>query len=256
VTGFSCVDRAVDPGALVLFLEHTASAETGMKHYALAAHALRRPVGPILDVGCGAGHDLELFASHGLSAVGVDPSAVMAAAAKTRTAQWGTRVVRAAGEALPFARDAFAGCRIERVLMHVDDPRAVLAETLRCVRPGGLATVLETDWTRLTVASNVLPHSAAWLSGVKHPDAGARLWDLLEDADCDVLDRIEELSVWRSVARLEFAAGFPGAVDRAVAAGRVDGDRAARWVTEQRARGASGTFRATLPKVQLIATKR
>jgi SAM-dependent methyltransferase len=256
VAGFSSVDRSLDPAALVSFLDYAAWGEAGMKHYALAAHALREPDGPILDVGCGAGHDLALFAAHGLRAVGVDPSAVMVAAARTRTVRWGTRVVRAAGEGLPFGRDAFAGARVERVLMHVDDPIAVLTETLRCVRPGGLVTAFETDWTRLTVASAVLPAGAAWLSGVKHPEAGAHLWRLLEDTGCDVHDRVEELSVWRSLARLERAVGFPEAVDRAVAAGRVDGDRAARWVTEQRAREATGSFRATVPKVQLIATKR
>jgi SAM-dependent methyltransferase len=189
VSGFSSVDDSPDPAALVRFLDEAARAESGMKRYAVAAHVLRRPAGPILDVGCGAGHDLVLFAAEGLRVVGVDPSAVMVDAARTRTAGAGASVVRAVGEALPFAGDSFSGCRIERVLMHVADPLVVLAEVLRCVVSGGLVTVFEPNWASFRVRSEVLSERATWLTFVKHPDVGARLWELLDDLGCDVLDR-------------------------------------------------------------------
>lgn len=256
MSGFSSVDDAADPEGLLRFLDAAALAESGMKHYAVAAHALRRPARRILDIGCGAGHDLVLFAAAGLGVVGVDPSAVMVEAARGRAANAGTPVVRAAGERLPFGGETFSGCRIERVLMHVDDPSVVLAEALRCVEPGGLVTVFEPDWGSFAVRSDVLPERATWITSVKHPDVGARLWELLENLGCDVLDRVEELSVWRSLATLERVAGFPAAVDRAVAAGRVDRTDADRWVGEQRQREAAGQFYALMPKIQLIATKR
>jgi SAM-dependent methyltransferase len=256
VSGFSSVDDAADPDGLVRFLDAVSLAESGMKHYAVAAHALRRPSRPILDLGCGAGHDLALFAAAGLGVVGVDPSAVMVEAARGRTATAGTPVVRATGERLPFGGPVFSGCRIERVLMHVDDPSVVLTEALRCVEPGGLVTVFEPDWGSFSVRSDVLPERATWITSAKHPDIGARLWELLESLGCDVLDRVEELSVWRSIAKLERVAGFPGAVDRAVAAGRVDRGDADRWVREQRQRETVGQFYALMPKVQVIATKR
>jgi len=227
-----------------------------MKQYAVAAHALRRPRGPILDVGCGAGHDLVLFATAALGIVGVDPSAVMLDAARARTATFATPLVRSAGEALPFRDEAFSGCRIERVLMHVDGPSIVLGEALRCVEAGGLVTVCEPDWASLRVSSEVLSDDAGWLTSAKHPDVGARLWEMLEEQGCDVLDRVEELSVWRSLARLERVAGFPAAVDRAVAGGRVGRTDADRWVEEQRQREATGQFYALMPKIQIIATKR
>ena len=185
-----------------------------------------------------------------------DPSAVMVEAARTRTADVATPVVRAVGESLPFRGEAFSGCRIERVLMHVDDPSVVLAEALRCIEPGGLVTVFEPDWGSFVVRSDVLPERATWITSVKHPDVGARLWDLLEDLGCDVLDRVEELSVWRSLATLERVAGFPAAVERAVAAGRVDRGDADRCVGEQRQREAIGQFYALIPKIQFIAMKR
>jgi len=256
VSKFASVDDSPDPAALVAFLDFTARTASGMKQYAVAVHALRRPSGPILDVGCGAGHDLALFAGAGMRVVGVDPSAVMVATARGRVAHADASVVRAAGEALPFASEVFAGCRIERVLIHVDDPYLVADEVLRCVASGGLVSVYEPNWVGLRVRSQVLAERAAWLGSVKHPDLGARLWDLLDDLGCDVLDRVEELSVWRSLATLELVAGLPASLDRAVEAGRVDRGDADRWITEQRQRDAAGEFYALMPKVQVIATKR
>jgi ubiquinone/menaquinone biosynthesis C-methylase UbiE len=55
------------------------------------------------------------------------------------------------GEQLPFRAESFSGCRIERVLMHVAEPAVVVAETLRCLEPGGLVTVFEPDWQSLVV---------------------------------------------------------------------------------------------------------
>jgi len=255
VSEFSWVDGSEQPAALLQYLDHAAAAEAGMKQYAVAAHALRRPAGPILDVGCGAGHDLALLHAAGLAPIGVDPSEVMLTAARERVGS-ARPIVRAAGEALPFADGSVAGCRIERVLIHVVDPLAVLAEAVRCVTAGGLVTVLEPDWGSFVVRSDTLPERATWISSVRHPAIGARLWDLLEQAGCDVLDRVEELSVWRSVTRLAQVAGFPMSVERAVAAGRVDAGDARRWIDEQRRRDDAGEFYALLPKVQVVAQKR
>src|SRR5262245_41395275 len=165
-----------------------------MKHYAAGAHALRAPEAPILDLGCGAGHDLGLLAAAGLGVVGVDPSAVMVAAARRRLAERARAVplVRADGGRLPLRTGGAGGCRIERVLMHVEEPQGVLAEVARCVRPGGLVTVCERDWSRFTVRSDVIAGPVGWISGARHPGIGGRLWALTEDAGFVVQDRVEE----------------------------------------------------------------
>ena len=142
--------------------------------------------------------------------------------------------MRALGEALPFSDGAFGGCRIERVLMHVAEPAVVLGEACRCVESGGLVTVLEPDLARLEVTSDVLAPGAGWLSGVAHPVVGGERWRLVEEAGCQVLDRVEELSVWRSLATLESVTGFPASVDRAVAVGPLGAGVAQSWVEEQR----------------------
>jgi hypothetical protein len=139
--------------------------------------------------------------------------------------------------------------------MHVDDPSRVLDEALRCVESGGLVSVFEPDWASLAVKSSVLPERASWLSSVRHPGMGARLWQLLEERGCVVLDRVEELSVWRSLAVLERVADFPASVERAAVAGRISGQDAKRWVDDQRQRDAAGEFYATMPKILMIARK-
>ena len=64
-----------------------------MKHYMAVAHKLRNPDAPVLDLGCGAGHDLTVLESVGLGAVGVDSSSVMVGVAVARCQ---SPVVRAA----------------------------------------------------------------------------------------------------------------------------------------------------------------
>lgn len=253
---FSNVDRSVCPEALVEFLDSAALGQSGMKHYVAAAHAVRRPVQPILDVGCGAGHDVVLLRSFGLSIVGTDPSAAMLEAARERGALGDSAaLVRATGESLPFAAGVFGGCRLERVLMHVASPGAVVQEVCQCLESGGLVTAFEPDWLRFEVASDVLPKNAGRISGAAHPGIGGRLWELLEEAGCEVLDRVEELSVWRSLSTLERVAGFPACVERAVVAGRVSPGAAEEWIQEQRGRDADGRFEAVMPKVLIVAKR-
>jgi ubiquinone/menaquinone biosynthesis C-methylase UbiE len=250
MSDFSAVDRASDPRRLVEFLDESAVGLGAMKHYMAAAHAQPTPDGPILDLGCGAGHDLDLLAAVGVAAIGVDPSAVMLEAAAARSK---TSLVRAAGEQLPFRDASFAGCRIERVLMHVAEPEVVLAEAVRCVRPSGLLTIFEPDWSALHV-DGVSPSAAGWLSNARHPSIGRGLGALLARADCTVVDRVEERSWW-SFADFERITNLDVNVERAVTAGRIARADASRWTTEVRERAAAGTFRAEMVKLCWVATK-
>jgi SAM-dependent methyltransferase len=230
-----------------------AAAETGIKHYVAAAHAARAPGGRILDVGCGAGHDLELLTRFGLRPVGVDPSAVVLAKAATRCHGLAVRIVRACGEQLPFRAGAFDGVRIERVLLHVDEPSVVLAEVVRCVKPGGLVTVFEPDWSSFTVCGDDLP-LASWISTARNPDVGGRLWELLESVGCRVVDRLEELSVWDRLETPERITNLSTSVARAIDTGRVPAAEGNAWLQRQRARDAAGLFSATMTKTLIVAT--
>jgi SAM-dependent methyltransferase len=250
MSDFADVDAVADPRTLIAYLDMSAVASGRMKHYIAAAHALRRPVKPVLDLGCGVGHDLVLLGTLGVSGVGTDVSSVMieTAAARTRLP-----VVRAAGERLPFRGDAFAGCRIERVLMHVRAPEAVLAEVFRCVEPDGLVTIFEPDWTSLFLDGASEPW-AGWLSAAPHPAIGRELGTLLTDTGFAVVDRVEERSWW-SFEHFERITNLDRSVDRAIAAGKLSELNARRWIAEQRARAAAGVFRAEISKMLWVAKK-
>ena len=249
---FSAVDQSVDPASLTRYLDAAAQALSGIKAYMVAAHGLKQPDGPILDLGCGAGRDLDLLNGAGMTGVGLDPSAVLLAEARRRLP--GLPVVRGTGSALPFRDCCFAGVRIERVLQHVLDPALVLAEAVRVLSPGGLLTVFEPDWSRLRCRSRTGESDASWLTGVPSPGVGGQLWELIEQAGCVVADRVEELSVWRSLATVDRVLG-PGAVERAVAAGRIGPEAATRWLAEQREMEEAGEVFGTVPKVLIVAQK-
>ncbi|MDD5628020.1 MAG: class I SAM-dependent methyltransferase [Elusimicrobia bacterium] len=97
-----------------------------------------------LDVGCGVGHwsrALIKVLPAGSKLIGVDREAkwVELAARRARQAGLGRRLSyqTAAAETLPFPDGSFDLVTCQTVLMHVREPKLVLAEMLRVLRPGG-----------------------------------------------------------------------------------------------------------------------
>jgi SAM-dependent methyltransferase len=278
---FSSVDSSDDPAALVAYLAITADGLGAMKRYMAAAAGRAVPGGLVVDVGCGAGHDLALLGAAGLRPVGVDASGTMLAASR-RTAP-SAPLVRAGGERLPFRSASVDGCRIERVLQHVRSPEHVMAEVARVLRPGGVLAAFEPDWASLAFGPRAAPqstrspergpdpaldrhderaaeddaddeHVARGLVAVRSPDVGERLVGLVEAHGLRVVDRVTELSFGYAVADhpLRLEAALAGAVDR----GRVDPTVAARWWARQRRLHANGRFRASWAKVLVVAHRR
>ncbi|MEV4352174.1 methyltransferase domain-containing protein [Actinoplanes sp. NPDC049596] len=104
----------------------------------------------ILDAGCGAG-DVSRRLAHdtGGEVVALDSSAATIAAAVER--HDGSNVRYLAGDITSIALPAGSvdGVWCERVLQHVDDADAAIAELIRVTRPGGRICLIDTDWTSL-----------------------------------------------------------------------------------------------------------
>jgi trans-aconitate methyltransferase len=91
-----------------------------------------QPGESILDLGCGDGALTEEIANAGASVTGADSSDAMLAAAKKR----GLNVVKASGDALPFA-DEFDAVFSNAALHWIADAEAVIAGVHKALCPGG-----------------------------------------------------------------------------------------------------------------------
>ena len=247
---FSDVDNSPAVARLATYLDHTDASLSAFKAYVVAAAARAVPGGVVLDVGCGVGHDLRRLAAAGLQPIGLDLSARFLESA----AACGP-VVQANGERLPFADASFDGVRVERTLQHVADPCAVLAEIARVVRPRGFLAVLEPDNTSARVDSDVAPDGflLARHLRARHPGLGATTPRLVEESGFRVDDVVTEASTGYAFDDLPFDARM--ILGRAAEEGRVERALVDRWIAEQVARTANGTFRARWDKVLVVARK-
>ncbi|WP_329389819.1 methyltransferase domain-containing protein [Streptomyces sp. NBC_01351] len=220
------------------------------------------PGGRVLDLGCGAGHELVQLELDGMRAYGVDASATMLAASRVRLRSMGhpVRLVRADAQRLPFTDGWFDGCRIERVLQHVADPAAVLAEVHRILRPGGVIGILEPDWASLTLASRDGEAARAVADQVgghiPHRDIGRHLRRLLAHAGFDEVHIEVELMVYSSVEELSRIVSLEHVTNLARAVGRIGHSRATALLNEQHSLSATGAFHATLNRSALAWARR
>jgi len=142
----------------------------GVRDRALATAAL--PVGGLAaDVGAGGGFLTEALLAAGLRVVAVDRSERMLAALRRRLGDPDGLELRPGGaEALPLDDASVDGVLANMLLHHVDDPRAVLAEMARVLRPGGrlALTDLEShdhEWLRAEQHDRWLGFDAVELAG-------------------------------------------------------------------------------------------
>ncbi len=145
------VDQASDPAAFIRYLD-AAAARASIQHVKQLSYQLlgAREGLHLLDVGSGTGDDACTLASRVRqtgSVTGVDASAVMIAEARQRVSDRGLPIefVQTDCAALPVPDGSFDGCRAERLLQHVADPAAAVAELVRVARPGRRVVVVDSD---------------------------------------------------------------------------------------------------------------
>jgi SAM-dependent methyltransferase len=95
----------------------------------------------VLEVGCGAGVDLARFAKGGAEVTGVDlaPSAIALARANFEQQGLQGRFEVADGERLPFPDTSFDMVFAHGVVQYTANPRQLVAECRRVLKPGGEA---------------------------------------------------------------------------------------------------------------------
>ncbi|WP_327660272.1 MULTISPECIES: methyltransferase domain-containing protein [unclassified Streptomyces] len=204
----------------------------------------------VLDVGCGTGNDVRAIAERvGPTGrvVGLDSSEELVAQA--RPAGPGAAPVEflhGQAGALPFADDTFDAARAERVIEHVPDPAAAVAEMLRVVKPGGQVLITDPDhglWAP-DLADRGLTRTIMnwWGDHVPNPWVARRLRGLLADAGAvDITLRLQPVAL-TSLSAAHALTWVGKAADMAAAQGVVDADAARAWGEEILRRDAEGSF--------------
>jgi SAM-dependent methyltransferase len=182
---YTDVDRSGDPVEAAAWMDRVGR-YPGFLESKARSRELLGGTGRVLDVGCGLGDEVRASPP---GSVGVDPSRTMLVRAAAR----GGRFVLGAGEHLPVRDGAFAAARADRVLQHVVDPAAVLAELARVVAPGGTVLVIDPDQATLRIegpdpalARRV---EAFRVAGIRHGFLPGQMGGLLEGAGCALVDQ-------------------------------------------------------------------
>lgn len=121
----------------------------------------------ILDVGCGAGGNLDLLASYG-KVCGVEPAGPGLEGCRAR-GLGPDRVVEGTADALPFEAGQFDLVTTFDVLEHLDDDLAAMREISRVLRPGGLVFVTVPAYRFLwSVHDEALGHRRRYMASEVH----------------------------------------------------------------------------------------
>ncbi|MFI6924651.1 methyltransferase domain-containing protein [Nonomuraea spiralis] len=213
----------------IAYLDHVAATDVGRGYKRQVLDLLElRPGQTVLDLGCGPGTDLaamaDAVAPHG-RVVGVDRDPAMVAEARARLAARPLVEVRPGDvHALPLADGSVDRARTDRVLQHVDDPAAVLAEFRRVARPGARIVMAEPDWEGMLIDSpdpDVGPALARFIARrvVRHGTVGRRLARLCAEAGLVVRSVGTVAPVFRDLATADRVLGLRRNVVRAIGAG-------------------------------------
>jgi SAM-dependent methyltransferase len=238
--GFSDVDATGDAPDYADYLDAVrgldAVAEWKERSFALLEP---RPGAVLLDVGCGAGNDVRALAARvapGGRAIGVDASEAMIEEARRRGGGPAVEFRVADVANLGLADASVDAARCERVLQHVDRPEDAVAEMARVVRTGGRVVAAEPDWGTLVVdpgdADTGREVARAAAERVRSGTVGRRLRGMLIDAGLVEVDVTARVLVVTGAASAAMLFDIGGALEHALASGRVTAAAADAWREE------------------------
>jgi ubiquinone/menaquinone biosynthesis C-methylase UbiE len=193
----------------------------------------------VVDLGCGPGTDLVSFAdatgpTGSVIGIDSDPVAVIAAAEVVKARPW---VQVRLGDIVDMSLDDESVDRVhtDRVLQHVVDPAAVVAEAHRILRSGGRAVFAEPDYDTLVIDypdARVMRAYRAFIteSVVRNATIGRQLGRLAQQAGFVSSAVVPVTSVFRDVTEADQVFGFERVTRRAVASGALHEAAANEWL--------------------------
>ncbi len=237
--GFQDVNRAAEWERLVHLLDAQEELDCVKEYKRLMLELCPVSKGDrALDIGCGVGHEAqrlaELVGPSG-RVVGIDRGESNIAEARRRAAGLSLPVEFQIADAhqLNFTNHSFDLCRAERVLLYVEEPRRVLNEMVRVVRPGGCVIVFDFDHEGflLDASDQAFTRRIKKLlfKAVPNGAIGRQLPRLLRESglvDIRVVPQVflSTLSLWRSLVQ--------GTLTKAQEAGALPAPALERWWRE------------------------
>jgi SAM-dependent methyltransferase len=237
-----------------------------------------QPAMRLLDVGCGLGDAALALAGGGDHAlgvdgevVGIDVSSEMVSAARSRAAaarpglRCRSRFVVGDALALDEPDRSFDVVRSERTLQWVARPGDAVAEMARVLRPGGLLSLIDTDWStfELSVGDDDLSRRvrAALRTERNRPsNVGRRLGPLAVAAGLDVVARTSATERWTSWSPDDSPApagcfSMSSLADDLVDAGQLEPGGQARFVATVHDAAREGRFSMALTMFAVVARR-
>jgi 2-polyprenyl-3-methyl-5-hydroxy-6-metoxy-1,4-benzoquinol methylase len=148
-------DRNSDPAFVAYYEERSVSegAEDRFRSVRDKMLRLHRELGggtaalDVLNVGCGAGTECQIWAELGHRVAGIDISEPLVELARKRALSKGFGIHFDVGSAveLPYSGNSFDICLVPQLLEHVPDWQKCLDEAVRVLRPGGILYLTTTN---------------------------------------------------------------------------------------------------------------
>jgi len=222
----------------------------------------------LLDVGCGLGDAALVLAAYLGSEgelVGIDASAEMIAAARSRAhlAPCGVRFTVGDALTLTEPEGSFDVVRSERTLQWLTDPEAAAAEMVRMLKPGGLLSLIDTDWSTFSidVGDSELSRQVQQTMQIERrrsSNIGRRLGELAKGLGLEMIGHTSATQHWNSWNPDELPApdgcfSMSSLAENLVDAGQLGVDDQQRFVSTVHAAAREGRFAMTLTMFAVVA---
>ncbi len=222
------------------YLSRLAASDLGRAYKALVLEQLAVEQGAfVVDLGCGPGADLAAFADKvgpGGRVLGIDvDTSALDQAGRVAARYAAVSVEQGDAHRLRLEDRCVDRLHTDRVLQHVADPSAAVAEIARVLRPSGVVALAEPDWDTLVIdcpdpAIPLAYRSFVTDRVVRNSRIGRALPGLCETHGLTVARVLPVTAVFRDVAEADRLFGFARVSRRAVEAGYLSADQAQAWL--------------------------